>query len=102
MTFRVSPGVYPRIIDDSLEATYVNPSIAAVVGGALRGPLGPTFVPSYTRSVLLYGHSFPAWGGMLDASHAFLLQGADLWENRVVSSDAKWSLGLLANNWSGG
>lgn len=102
MTFRVSPGVYERIIDDSLQATYTNPSIAATTGGALRGPLGPNLVTAYKQRLTQYGYANPDWGYMIDSSDAFLLQGTNLWMNRVVSSDATWGLGLISNNWSGG
>ena len=102
MTMRVSPGVYPKIVDDSLQNTLTNPNIAAAVGGALRGPLGPNLVTSYKQRVLGYGVSNPSWGHMLDCVDDFILQGTEAWLNRVVSSDAKWSIGLISNNWSGG
>jgi hypothetical protein len=102
MSFRVSPGVYPRIIDDSLSATFVNPNVAAIVGGGLRGPLGPNLVTSYSQMIKSYGYANPTWGYMIDSTQAFLLQGTSIWLNRVVSADAMYGLGLIANNWSGG
>jgi phage tail sheath protein FI len=102
MTFRVSPGVYPRIIDLSFQPSYTNPSIACSVGGALRGPLGPNLVTDYQNQTAQYGLPNPTWGFMLDSSAAFLLQGTNIFLNRVVSSDAMYGMGLIANNWAGG
>lgn len=102
MTFRVSPGVYENIIDDSIQPNYVNPSIAAAVGGALRGPLGPTWVTSYKRRKLLYGPSVPSWGFFLDSVDSFLTVGTNLYMDRVVAADATYGLGLVSNNVLGG
>jgi Phage tail sheath protein subtilisin-like domain len=93
---------YPRIIDDSLSATFTNPDIAAVTGGGLRGPLGPNLVTTYQQLILQYGFPNPEWGFMLDASQAFLLQGTSIYLNRVVAGDAMYGLGLISNNWTGG
>lgn len=98
MTFRVSPGVYPRIIDDSIQPNYTNPSIAAAVGGARRGPLGPRYITSYKTRKLLYGASDPSWGHFVDCCDAYLSVGRNLYMNRVVASDAKYGLGLVSNN----
>ena len=93
---------YENIIDDSLQPTYTNPSIAAFVAGVQRGPVGAAFVPSIKRRKLLYGVANPAWSYGIDSIDAFLLQGNEAWFNRVVASDAKYALGLIANNTLGG
>lgn len=102
MTFRVSPGVYPRIIDDSILPNYTNPSIAAAVGGARRGPLGPVYITSYKKRKLLYGVSDPSWGHFIDSCDAYLSVGKNLYMDRVVANDAKYGLGLISNNTSAG
>lgn len=98
MTYRVSPGVYPFIIDDSINAQFVNNSIGAIVGGSDRGPLGPTHVTSYKRRVQLYGVNNPATGHFIDSADAFLMESTELWMNRVVAADGKYGLGLISNN----
>jgi hypothetical protein len=102
MTFRVSPGVYPRIINDSIQPNYVNPSIGAIVAGSRRGPLGPRHISTYKERVSLYGATDPSWGHGLDAIDAFLLQSNECWFNRVVSADATYAMGLISNNVIGG
>jgi phage tail sheath protein FI len=93
---------YPRIFDDSLTAAQINPSVAATVFGHRRGPLGAHMVTSIKNRKKWYGLNDPTWGHGVDAADAYLLQGSQLWMDRVVSADATYGLGLISNNKIGG
>lgn len=80
-----SPQVVTREVDISTVAPAVSTSIAAIVGGATKGPVNdPTFISTQDQFVEIFGQPVP--NSMLGyAALNFLRQGNQLWVNRVAS-----------------
>ena len=98
MTFGISPGLYFNTVDRSAEPTLQSPSVAATVGATRRGTLAAYHAVSRDDLHGEFGASDPSWGFAVDSGDAFLYEGKELWFQRVVSPDALYGLGLIANN----
>ena len=80
-----SPQVITREIDISTVAPSVSTSIAAIVGGAVRGPVNdPTFITTPDQFVETFGEPTPSSFLGYTAIN-FLRQGNQLWVNRIAS-----------------
>lgn len=82
-----SPQVVTKEQDISTIAPNVSTSIAAIVGGAVKGPVNePQFITSPDQFVEVFGEPTPlSYLGY--AAINFLRQGNQLWVNRIASTD---------------
>lgn len=85
MTFQLSAGVYPFEIDKSSFISPAATSIAAVVAGLNKGPLGPTLVTSEEKFLELYGYTPASFSKAPYCIRAALKQVTSLYVNRVIN-----------------
>lgn len=95
MTFQLSAGVYPFEIDKSSFITPAATSIAAVVAGLTKGPLGPTLVTSEEKFLELYGYTPASFSKAPYCIRAALKQVSSLYVNRVVNGALYAGLSLF-------
>jgi len=92
MTFPISPGVYPREVDQSFVVPAVANSIGGIVVHSTKGPADKlTLITNQKQFLDTYGALQPDEPSMYSAL-AFLEKGNNLWAIRVINDAAKASL----------
>lgn len=82
----LSPGVYSQETDLSQITRLSSATVAALVGAADKGPLGPRLISSDKEFVETYGIPNPSRGFAAYSALAVLRQGGAVYFNRVVGS----------------